>query len=134
MTLWTAVPQVPLSVEFSRLEILEWVAISSPGDHLDPGIKPTSLASLALQSDSLPLVPLGESDMTRVLKNNSVNTNWGRRFSLLLLCQHELCGCFFLFLSFYHVRIVIIASKQGDQGFPFPSFSLFERLNRTLGQ
>ena len=114
MTLWTAVPQVPLSVEFSRLEILEWVAISSPGDLLDPGIKPTSLASLALQSDSLPLVLLGESDMMRALKNNSVNTNWGRRFSLLL-CQHELCGCFSLFLFFYHMRIVkIIASKQGD--------------------
>ena len=35
-----------------QTRILEWIAISSPGDLPDPGIKPTSPASLA---DSLPL-------------------------------------------------------------------------------
>ena len=107
----------------------------SPGNHPNPGIKPTSLASPAWQTDSLPLVPLGESDIMKALKNNSENTNWRRRFSLLFSCPHELCGCFFLLLFFYHMRIVkIIASKQGDQGFPFPFFSLLKRLNGTLGQ
>ena len=36
--------------------ILEWVAIPSPGDLPDPGIKPRSPA---LQADSLPSVPPG---------------------------------------------------------------------------
>ena len=37
--------------------ILEWVAISSSGDHHDPGIKP---GSPALQADSLPIEPPGK--------------------------------------------------------------------------
>ena len=38
---------------------LEWVAIPSPGDLPDPGIKPMSPASPALREDSLPLSLLG---------------------------------------------------------------------------
>ena len=36
-----------------QARILEWVAISSSGDLPDPGIKPLSPASPALQADSL---------------------------------------------------------------------------------
>ena len=39
-----------------RARILEWIAISSPGDLPDPGIKP---GSPALPADSLPAEPLG---------------------------------------------------------------------------
>ena len=49
-TLWTVACQAPLAMEFSRLRILEWVAISFSRD-LNPGIEP---ASPALQADSLP--------------------------------------------------------------------------------
>ena len=41
-------------------KILEWVVIPSPGGLPDPGIKSKSLVSLALQVDSLPLVPPGK--------------------------------------------------------------------------
>ena len=41
-----------------RARILEWIAISSPGDLPDPGIKP---GSPALPADSLATEPPGES-------------------------------------------------------------------------
>ena len=46
--------QAPLSMGFFffQARIVEWIAISSPGDLPDPGIKPESPA---LQADSLPL-------------------------------------------------------------------------------
>ena len=37
----------------SQARILEWVPFSPPGDLPDPGIKPVSPASPALQADSL---------------------------------------------------------------------------------
>ena len=39
---------------------LEWVAMPSSRGLPDPGIKPTTLASPALQASSLPLVPPGK--------------------------------------------------------------------------
>ena len=42
---------------------LEWVAFPSPGDLLNPGIKPRSPA---LQMDSLPAEPRGKSKNTGV--------------------------------------------------------------------
>ena len=42
VTPWTVAHQAPLSMEFSRQEILEWVACLSPGDLPDQGIEPTS--------------------------------------------------------------------------------------------
>ena len=53
---WTVADQAPLSVEFSRQEHWSGLPFPSPGDLLDPRIKPTSLA---LQIDSLPLSHLG---------------------------------------------------------------------------
>ena len=43
-------------IGISQAEILEWVAISYPGDLPDPGIEPTLPA---LQADSFTLEPLG---------------------------------------------------------------------------
>ena len=45
---WTIAHQTPLSLEFPRQEILEWVAISYSRGSSNPGIKPVSLASSAL--------------------------------------------------------------------------------------
>ena len=47
-TLWIVAFQAPLSMGFSRQEYWTGLPCCPPGDHLDLGIKPTSLASLAL--------------------------------------------------------------------------------------
>ena len=52
---WTAAHQAPLSVGFSRQEYWSGLPFPPPGDLSNPGIKPISLASPALQVDSLPL-------------------------------------------------------------------------------
>ena len=46
--LWTVAHQPPLSMEFSRQEYWREYIFPSPRDLPDPGIKPTSPASLAL--------------------------------------------------------------------------------------
>ena len=43
-TPWTVARQAPLSMEFSRPKILEWVAFPPPGDHLKSGIEPATPA------------------------------------------------------------------------------------------
>ena len=45
VTSWSVVTQAPLSMGFIRQE---WVAVPTPGDLPDPGIKPVSFASHAL--------------------------------------------------------------------------------------
>ena len=57
-TPWTVTCQAPLSMGFSRQE--SWSGLSFPpsGDLPDPGIKPRSPVSSALQADSLPTEPL----------------------------------------------------------------------------
>ena len=57
--------QAPLSVEFSRQEYWSGLPCPPPGDLPNPGIKPVSLASLALQADSLYTEPPGKSYMDR---------------------------------------------------------------------
>ena len=47
----TVARQAPLSMELSRKEYWSGLPFPSPGDLLDPGIKP---GSPALQADSLP--------------------------------------------------------------------------------
>ena len=50
-SLWTAARQAPLSVEFSRKEYWSGLPCPSPGDLLNPGIKPRSPA---FKVESLP--------------------------------------------------------------------------------
>ena len=50
-TSWTVAFQAPLSMGFSRQEFWSGLPFPSPGDLLDPGIEPRSLA---LQVDALP--------------------------------------------------------------------------------
>ena len=49
---WTVAWQAPVFVGFSRQEYWSRLLFSSPGDFLNPGIEPRSLA---LQADSLSL-------------------------------------------------------------------------------
>ena len=58
-TAWTVARQAPLSMGFSRQEYWSELPFPSPGDHPDPRIKPTSLASSACQVDSFLLHHLG---------------------------------------------------------------------------
>ena len=55
----TVAHQAPLSMESSRQECWSGLPIPSPGDHPDPGIKPTSLASPALADGFLTTEPPG---------------------------------------------------------------------------
>ena len=52
-TLWTIARQAPLSTGFSRQECWSGLPCPPSGDLPDPGIKPMSPATLALQEDSL---------------------------------------------------------------------------------
>ena len=56
-TLWTIACQAPLSMGLSRKEYWNGLPFPSPGDLLDPGIKP---GSPALQADCLPSEPPGK--------------------------------------------------------------------------
>ena len=58
-TLWTWAHQSPLPMGFSRQEYCRGLPFSSPGDLLDPGIKPASLVSLALTGGFFTAEPLG---------------------------------------------------------------------------
>ena len=51
VTPWTVAHQAPLSMGIFQERILEWVAMTPPGDLPNPGIKP---GSPALQADPLP--------------------------------------------------------------------------------
>ena len=63
MTPWTIVHEAPLSMGILQARILEWIAITPPGDLSNSGIESTSPA---LQADSLPSEPPGKPKSTRV--------------------------------------------------------------------
>ena len=58
-TLGTVACQAPLSMGFFRQEYRSGLSFPPPGDLPDPGIKPASPASPAMQADSIQL-SLGE--------------------------------------------------------------------------
>ena len=59
-TLWTIACQALLSIEFFRKTQWSRLPFPPPEDLPNPGIKPTSPVSPALQMDSLPAEPLGK--------------------------------------------------------------------------
>ena len=60
-TLWTVAWQAPLSMQFPKQEYWSGLSFPPPGDLPNPGIELTSLASPALQVDSLPAEPSRKS-------------------------------------------------------------------------
>ena len=74
--------QVPLSMGFPRQEYWSGLPFPPPGDLPDPGIKPTPLASPALEADSLPLRHLGSP----WLVGASISTSAFTHRSPLCLC------------------------------------------------
>ena len=118
-TPWTVALQAPMSMGFSRQEYYSGMPFPSPGDLLNPGIEPSSLA---LQADSLPAEPQEKPKNTRVGSLSLLQgifltqeSNWG-----LLHCRQIL----------YHL------SHQGSPrilewvAYPFSSGSSLPR-NRT---
>ena len=70
-TLWTAVRQAPLSVDFSRQEYWSGLPCPPPRDFPDPGIEPMPPAAPALQADALPLSHWGtHTNISRIRKVN----------------------------------------------------------------
>ena len=65
MTPWTVAHQAPLSMGFSREEYWSVLPFPPQRNLANPGIKPRSLASLALQTDSL---LLSRYDMLSMVK------------------------------------------------------------------
>ena len=57
---WTVPCQAPLSMGFPRQEYLNGLPLPSPGDLPKPGIKPGSLATLALTGRLFTTVPPGK--------------------------------------------------------------------------
>ena len=57
----TVARQAPLSMEFSRQEYWKGLPFPTPGDHPEPGVKPSLLLLLYWQADSLPLHHWGSS-------------------------------------------------------------------------
>ena len=73
-TLWTVAHQAPLSMGFSRQEYWSRLPFSSPGDLSDPGIKPTSLSSLALAGRSFTTkLPRKLTLINRKVQINTIN-------------------------------------------------------------
>ena len=69
VTLWTIARQAPLSMGFFQQEYWSGLPFPSPGELLNPGIKPASLVFPASQVDSLPLSHLGRrTSITRQYK------------------------------------------------------------------
>ena len=68
--------QAPMYMEFSRQEYWSGLPfLLTPGDPLDPEIKPTFLHLLLWQADSLPLCHLGNQNSefkTKIIKSNQI--------------------------------------------------------------
>ena len=64
VTPWTTALQAPLSMGFPKQEYWSGLPLPFPGDLPDPGVKPASPESPALQAGSLPTQPLVVSGLT----------------------------------------------------------------------
>ena len=62
-TLWTVASQSPLFMGFPRQEYWSGLLCPPPRDLPNPGIRPASPLSPALQVNSLPAEPLGEAQV-----------------------------------------------------------------------
>ena len=77
MTPWTVAQQASLSMGFSRQEYWSELPFPPPGDLHDPGVEPESLASPALQADSLPSEPPGKPNSRLPVAVKAVNLGTG---------------------------------------------------------
>ena len=109
VTSWTITCQ-PLAWEFSRQEYWGGQPFPSPGDLTNLGIEPVSLASPAMQADSLPSEPLGKP---KELANRS----------------RTVVGFGSLFATFYE----ILQERWAERRFWFPSRQERVKVVQQLG-
>ena len=75
--LWTVTHQAPLSMEFSRQEYWSGLPFPSPGSLPNSGIKPMSLAFLALGGRFFTSVPPGKPTLLPSGPQTGTEHNWG---------------------------------------------------------
>ena len=104
MTPWTVAHQAPLSMGFSREEYWSVLPFPPQRNLANPGIKPRSLASLALQTGSL---LLSRYDMVSMVKYGWVVGFPGQAVKMRrevelppILASHEFLVGFFSFFLF----------------------------------
>ena len=85
VTPWTVAHQAPLSMGFSRQEYWSGLPFPPPGDLPDPGIEPTSSASLALAGGFFTTEPLGKPQKLDELKSPSKSGGLWAPFFLMQL-------------------------------------------------
>ena len=87
VTFWTIACQAPLSMEFSRQEYWSGLPCPPPGDLPNPGIRPESPASLALQADALLLSHQGSPNFLdtvfKILESHKSEKKVNRPFPVL---------------------------------------------------
>ena len=95
-TLWTIAYQAPLSIGFSRQKYWSESHCPSPGDLPSPGIEPASLATPALQADSLLLSHRRSPDLRYVSAIDgfrAYNIPFIELSLLALYCLYSVLGC-----------------------------------------
>ena len=89
----TVAYQAPLPMGFSRQEYWSGLSCPPPGDLSDPGVKPKSPVSPALQVDSSPSEPLGKTEPGQFL----VNDVWGplnlEIIGKIAVLENQVCVC-----------------------------------------
>ena len=81
--------QAPLSMGFSRQEYWSGLPCPPPGDLPDPGIEFMSLASPALQADSLPTEPPGKPLYTNRASHLTLTTVQVSRITVAVGCPAD---------------------------------------------
>ena len=88
-TPWYVACQAPLSMGFFRQEYWSGLPFPPPGDLPDPGIKPSSSASPALQADSLPAEPLGKPQASHLAFYSPISSfNFGFWLYITSIYKH----------------------------------------------
>ena len=115
VTPWTIVCQAPLSMELSRQEYCSRLPFSTPGDLLDPGVKPACPALAGGFSTTVPpgklLHQLRCSGKKWHHNSNKTFSRWIRHFSIWLLWAvffwFSACHSGSFFVKFIHKCFVL---------------------------
>ena len=102
-TPWTVAHQTPLSLGFYRQEYWSGLPFPSLGDLPNPRIEPMSLASSALQTDSLQCEPLGKPiplATINLLLSESICPFWNISYKKSYRMWLFVSGFFYLAYSF----------------------------------
>ena len=75
-TPWTIAHQSPLSMVFPKQKYWSGLPFPTPGDHLNPGIKPVSLASPAFTGGFFTTAPPGKPSVACSVLNKYLLNKW----------------------------------------------------------